>query len=74
MLNAKHGEQVADRLEEVLELHISKLRNSLELMQTGWLQTSNDGHDTTSESISQTMGWIADLENALGNHRDRKGS
>jgi hypothetical protein len=63
---------VADRLEEVLELHVRKLRASLELMQTGWLKTSNGGHDTTSESISQTMGWIADLENALGNHRDRR--
>ena len=65
---------MADRLETVLELHVRKLRSSLELMQTGWLKTSNDGHDTTNESISQTMGWIADLENALGNHRDGKAS
>ena len=65
---------MADRLEEVLERHIRRLRASLETMQSGWLKTSNDGHDTTNESISQTLGWIDELEAALENYRGERPS
>jgi hypothetical protein len=60
---------MVDRLEEVIE----SLPGSLEMMQSGWLKTSNEGHDTTSGSVSQTMGWIDELEAALRNHRNHKG-
>ena len=58
-------------LSEAVELHIRSLTGSLQMLQSGWLRTSNDGHDTTGESISQTMRWIDDLRKALARHRDR---
>jgi hypothetical protein len=56
-------------LSEAVELHIRSLEGSLQMLQSGWLRTSNDGHDTTNESISQTMRWIDDLRKALERHR-----
>ena len=63
---------MVDRLEEVIGLHIRSLHGSLEMMQSGSLKTSNDGHDTTIESISQTMRCIDELQVALQNHRNRE--
>lgn len=58
-------------LSEAVELHIRSLEGSLQMLQSRWLCTSNDGHDTTNESISQTMRWIDDLQKALERHRAR---
>jgi hypothetical protein len=58
-------------LSEAVELHIRGLEGSLQMLQSRWLRTSNDGHDTTNESISQTMRWIDDLRKALDRHRAR---
>lgn len=58
-------------LSEAVELHIRSLEGSLQMLQSRWLRTSNDGHDTTDESISQTMRWIDDLRKALGRHKAR---
>lgn len=58
-----------DGLPEVLEIHIRQLQWFLGVMQDRWLTTQSEGHDTTNESISQVMGWIADLESALERHR-----
>jgi hypothetical protein len=58
-------------LSEAIELHIRSLEGSLQMLQSRWLRTSNDGHDTTNESISQTMRWIDDLRNALERYRAR---
>ena len=59
---------MSDNLTKAVQGHIRSLRGSLEMMQSGWLKTSNDGHDTTSESISQTMWWIKELQTALDRH------
>lgn len=58
-------------LRQAVELHIRSLTGSLQMLQSGWLRTSNDGHDTTDESISQTTRWIDDLRKALAHHEAR---
>lgn len=51
-------------LSAAVELHMRILEASLQMLQSGCLRTSKNGHDTTNDSISQTMGWIDDLRNA----------
>lgn len=56
-------------LSEAVELHIRSLEGSLQMLESRWIRTSHDGHDTTNESISQTRRWIDDLRKAIA--RDR---
>jgi cytidine deaminase len=72
--NRKAGGNVDEdelSLSEAVELHIRSLEGSLQMLQSRWLRTSNDVHDTTNESISQTMRWIDNLRQALDRHRTR---
>ena len=62
-----------DPLAEAVRNAIGVLRWQLNVMQSGWMTTSAEGHDTTGESISQTMELIRELEVALAN-RDQLGT
>lgn len=64
---------MTDRLTQVLERHIDQLRRSLEMMEAGGLRTHTNNQDTTEESMNQNRVWIAELEQALANHRLRNG-
>jgi hypothetical protein len=56
---------VTDRLIEAARGAIYVLGWNIQMMRSGWLKTSNEGHDTTNESISQLMAVVKDLEDAL---------
>ena len=60
-----------DRLTEVLQNHIERLRASVEMMEAGKLRTHTNNQDTTQESIDQNRVWIAELEEALARHEAR---
>jgi hypothetical protein len=60
-----------DRLTQVLNNHIARMRQAVELMRTGRVRTHEDGKDTTEQSISDNLVWIAELEEVLNRHEMR---
>jgi hypothetical protein len=62
---------MADRLEKILEEHLAHLRKVTAMMQTGTMSTRSGNRNTTQETVAENLVHIANLENALRDHRTR---
>lgn len=64
---------MTDRLEDILETHLDHLRKVNALMANGVISTRMNGKDTTATTITENAVQISRLEEALANHKLRKG-